>query len=476
VGEVDATIQTTRTAVVYVTLSGADYRLAHDASHTAALLWDRAVDWVHDEWRQGRSPGKYDIQNFLTSLPRQERPLHSHTTETISHDLHEAIETSRTNKSNGMKVRAPWRHKNYRPLSFSKGFGWRVTPKGKLALSLGRGRPRLLLEMPEIYDSATGQRVSPELWGELQLCWDRDNRRWSLHIPYGTSRPAPALDAGNVTAVDEGIINSMALATWVDDSTIDVTIINGREGRAMKRLRNKSVGSLQKKIERAKEGSKRHRKLVAAKKRAQGRAKDRLQDFDHQVSHLAAEHIISHKTGRLVYGDVRGIEQKSRQKRRSNRRHRQQLSQWSRGRQERYTNEKTNLKGDHVPEERSTKTCPKCLTHNHPNGRYYRCKNPECGFTCHRDAVGAVNILQRVVHGDYTPIGAGTQVRVTYLRAVERWAPRQRKAHSDVQRRKARALSSAQNRASAESHLPSELAEAKSSSSSKELGQLAAVA
>jgi putative transposase len=326
--------------------------------------------------------------------------------------------------------------------------------------------------MPEISGPATGQQVPPELWGEIHLCWDRDNRRWSLHVPYETSLPAPAPGACNVTAVDEGIISSMALATWADDSTIDVTIINGREGRAIKRLRNKSVGSLQKNIERTKKGSRRHRKLLAAKKRAQGKAKDRLGDFDHQVSHLAARHVIANKTGRLVYGDVRGIEQKAKQKRSANRRHRQQLSQWGRGRQERCTNEKTGLGGDHVTEDGSTKTCPKCLTHNRPAGRYYRCDNPGCGFTCQRDAVGAVNILQRAVHGDYTPIGTGTEIRAMYLRAVESRSPRQRKAHS----RKARALSSAQNRALVGLHLPSKLAEAKSSTGSKELGQLAVVA
>jgi hypothetical protein len=225
-----------------------------------------------------------------------------------------------------MTVRAPWRHKNYRPLSFTKGFGWRVTPKGQLALSLGRGRPRLLLDMPDVHDAATGQ-------------------------------------------------------------------------------------------------------------------------------------------------------QETKQERRANHRHRQQLSQWSRGRQESYVEEKTGLKGGHVLEDGSTKTCPMCLTHNRPAGRYYRCKDPECGFTCHRDAVGAVNILQRAVHGDYTPIGAGTQVRVTYLRAVERWSIRQRKAHGNVQRRKtARALSSAQNRALMGEIPSSKLAEAKSSTSSQEPGPLAAVA
>ena len=90
--------------------------MARDACHTAALLWDRSVDWVHDEWRQEHDPDDGDIQPFLTSLPREERPLHAHTTEITAHDLYEAIKASRENRKNGMRVRAPWRHKNYRPL------------------------------------------------------------------------------------------------------------------------------------------------------------------------------------------------------------------------------------------------------------------------------------------------------------------------------------------------------------------------
>ncbi len=112
-----------RTAIVPISLSGASYRLAHDSCYSAALLWNQAVDFVQGEWKAKRSPSKYDIQRFLNSLDRQERPLHAHTTETIAHDLHEAITTSRTNRMQGMKIRSPWRKKNYRPLSFSKGYG-----------------------------------------------------------------------------------------------------------------------------------------------------------------------------------------------------------------------------------------------------------------------------------------------------------------------------------------------------------------
>ena len=455
-----------RTAIVPVTLSGANYRRAHDAHHTAALLWDQAVDWVHAEWKAKRSPGKYDIQSFLTSIAQEQRPLHAHTTEAIAHDLHEAIKTSRTNAKNNMNVRAPWRKKNYRPLSFSKGYGWRIRPDGRLNLSLGRGRPGIVLDLPTVIDSATAVPVTHELWGEIQLCWDIDNRQFSLHIPYATEHNISTGD--NVTAIDEGIINPMALATWVDNKTIDITIINGREARAIKRQRNKSVSGLQKKLSRTKNGSNKHRRLVAAKKRVKGKARLALKDFDHQVARKAANHVKEHTTGRLVVGDVRGIEQKTKQRRRIGRHGRQQLSEWSRGVQEKYLAEKTGLELEHLNESNSSKTCPACGARNRPTGRKYRCK--ACGFLCHRDAVGAINILQKALYGDYVPIGADVKICVTYLRAVKRWSPDQSKAHHMVQCRRAnhvaaRVLSSAQNRALAGSSLPSKPKQTNSSTS-----------
>ncbi len=459
-----------RTAIVPVTLSGADYRRAHDAHHIAAGLWDQAVDWVHGEWKVKHNPGKYDIRAFLTSIPREQRPLHAHTTEAIGYDLYEAIKTSRTNRKNGMRVRSPWRKKNYRPLSFSKHFGWRIRADDKLNLSLGRAIPGIVLALPKVVDPATGELVSHELWGEIQLCWDQDNRRFSLHIPYMSRRLISAGKA--VTAIDEGIINPMALATWVDEQTIDVTIINGRDARAIKRGRNKATGSLQQKLSKTKNGSRKHRRLVAATKRTKGKARLQLRDFDHQVARKATNHVIAHKTGRLVVGDVRGIEHKTKQKRRMGCSSRQQLSQFSRGVQEKYLSEKTGLDIEHLNESWSTKTCPACAARNQPSGRYYRCK--VCNFTCHRDAVGAINILQEAIHGSYVPIGADVVIRVTYLRDEKRWSPDQRKAHHKVQCRKARALSSAQIQASTETSCKPKLAN--SSTSSLELDPLVAVA
>lgn len=58
-----------------------------------------------------------------------------------------------------------------------------------------------------------------------------------------------------------------------------------------------------------------------------------------------------------------------------------------------------------------------------------------CDFTCHRDAVGSINILQKATFGTYVPIDPATQIRVTYLRAVKRWSKGQSRAHRKVERR-----------------------------------------
>jgi len=119
----------------------------------------------------------------------------------------------------------------------------------------------------------------------------------------------------------------------------------------------------------------------------------------------------------IVVGDVRGIEQNTRQasKRLADRHQRRRLSQWDRGKLEQYLSEKTGVKPTHLDETDSSQTCPVCLTHNRPQGRKYHCKS--CDFTSHRDVVGALNIYQRAKHGNYILIDTTKQVRITYLQA-----------------------------------------------------------
>ena len=109
-------------------------------------------------------------------------------------------------------------------------------------MSLGRGRARIVLLLPTLLDPATGLDVPPADWGELRWCWDRDGRRWALHIAVPAQR-APALDPIRVMGVDEGVINPMTIGVQTLDG-FDVTVINGRHARWLGHRWNTAVARL----------------------------------------------------------------------------------------------------------------------------------------------------------------------------------------------------------------------------------------
>jgi len=427
---------TDRTAVVPVWLNRAEHVQAHEASHAAALQWNQLVQWLRSYWDENESdPGFVALRAYGDSL--KVAPLHSQSIQGIAEDMHEAVKTYRKNKAAGLRVRAPWREKKYRPVSFSRNYGWRVTPEGKLALSYGKGRERIVLDLPEFTDPLTGLMVPSSEWGEIRLCWDRQARAWALHVNYKTHAftalpRGDRLDPGTVVvSVDPGVINPVTVAVPDGAGGFDVTVVNGRSIRSIKRLRNKKVRELQKLKSRCKNGSRRHKRLVHAERRVKARAERQVSNANHHVSRITADLVrdaaIDRSTGEIrkvavVMGDVRGIEQKTRQKRRANRSLRQQLSQWSRGATDRQLEYKTGLALDYIPEQHTTKTCPACgnQRRSSPKGRAYTCTNLSCLAVFHRDAVGAVNIHSRATHADGT-IRPGTRpehIRVTYRRAL----------------------------------------------------------
>jgi len=438
---------------VPVWLGRAPHAQAHDASHAAGLLWTGLVGWLREFWQgQERDPEVQELREAALAL-RDADPalqcLHSHSVQAIVDDLVDAVGTYRKNKAAGVGARAPWREKKYRPVSFSRNYGWRVTPDGKLALSYGKGRERILLPLPEIVDPLTGLVVPPSEWGEVRLCWDRQARAWALHVNYKTHAFAALprgdrLDPGTVVvSVDPGVINPVTVAVPDGEGGFDVTVVNGRSIRSIKRLRNKKVRGLQKLKSHCKPGSRRMKKLQAAERRVKARADRQVRNANHHVSKKVANIVrdaaIDKTTGEIwpvavAMSDVRGIEQKTRQKKRANRSLRQQVSQWSRGVTDRQVEYKTGLTLDYIPEPHTTKTCPACgnQRRSSPKGRAYTCTNPSCLAVFHRDAVGAVNIHSRATDADGTirPGTDPTTVRVTYRRALPGWNTSQRETHS----------------------------------------------
>lgn len=223
--------ETWRVAVIPVRLSGADHRRAHEACHKAALLWNFLLAETRAYWGEhGSDPSDKELRHRLyEKQPDLRDGLHAHTIQGVLDGMNDAVATYRENRRQGnMDAHAPHRAKNYRPLDFTAGYGWRPTNDGKhIALSFGRNHKRILVRMPNISDPKTNAPVPVGRWGAMRLCWDSNKRQWSLHVSVPTSRP-PQGDPSNVAAIDEGIINPMSVAIETDDayeirSSTDVT-------------------------------------------------------------------------------------------------------------------------------------------------------------------------------------------------------------------------------------------------------------
>jgi phosphopantetheine adenylyltransferase len=101
------------------------------------LLCNELVAAQRKDWESvNADPSCEDLRRVMYRLDPGLLELHSHTKQAVVDDLLDAVVMSRTNRKAGLRVRAPHRLKGYRPLSFTRNFGWRVTPHGRLGLSL----------------------------------------------------------------------------------------------------------------------------------------------------------------------------------------------------------------------------------------------------------------------------------------------------------------------------------------------------
>src|SRR5258708_16233087 len=102
-----------------------------------------------------------------------------------------------------------------------------------------------------------------------------------------------------------------------------------------------------------------------------------------------------HREGveKLVIGDVRTIRHGLDKGSKTN----QKLHQWSFGSIRHKLTYKAERLGMQVvlqEEHHTSKTCPVCghRRKSKPKGRVFHCTNPKCGWTGHRDGVGAMHI------------------------------------------------------------------------------------
>ncbi len=372
-------------------LTNKQITLARDLQREAAKVWNatctvhRTIYIRHHCWL-----GEGAMKAFV----KGKYGIHSQSAQAVVETYFECCERTKALREQGYTDwRYPYRKKyfftvTWKPLGIAR-------KERVLTLSNGRGRESLVIKLP--------QRLSGAVIKLVQLIWHR-NQYW-LHVT--VEKPALQKVRGNVTAaIDPGEIHA---ATITDGK--EALVINGRMLRSLHRLRNKVLRKFQKAISKTKKGSKRRKKLLAAKYRFLNNIERRIEHIIHTISAVIAKWCSERNVKTVYIGNPDGVQKKDR-----GRKHNQRMSQWAFGELRRMLEYKLKRHGIKLipkDERGTTGTCPVCSEYTRQTGRIYKCG--KCGFTGpHRDVVGASGILDKSVNGNFTK-GRKIPEKVKYM-------------------------------------------------------------
>ena len=285
-------------------------------------------------------------------------------------------------KSGGIeKPKPPYKKKNYMTTRWLKSaitfldgslFGKRVL------LSMAQGKPKVEVQLPSNFNMSEAEHIAT-----IDLVYNYG--QWELHFSYRYKVEKTETGEG-VVGVDIGEIHPMV----THDGT-DTHIYNGRYIRSLYRLRNKVLSEFSHSISRCKRHSKRCWKLTRRKWKRIKKIDNQIKDALHKHTSKFLKYCKDKGIGTIVIGDLTGIRENIDYGKHAN----QKLHQWAFGKITSLITYKAKVLGIKVvqiDEAYTSQTCPNCGNKKKPNNREYNCN---CGFTYHRDGVGAINILRK---------------------------------------------------------------------------------
>jgi putative transposase len=336
--------------------------------------------------------------------------LHAHRRDAAQQGFYDACKVARIQQQMGLDMHHPHRRKFYRTTTW-KNTAIRVR-EGVMLLARARSLEPVHVALPPNL-----QGLREGAYKQVELVWDCASRRYHWHVTMEDgAEPAPA-PGNTIVAVDLGEIHPAALTDGQE-----AVVITARRLRAARQYTVKRVAELQAKLAGKHKGSRRWKKLQARKQHFLAQQQKRTRDIEHKVSRAVVDWAKERKAGTLAIGDVRDVADGKRLGAKSQ----QKIGLWSHGTVRKYITYKATAAGiavELIDEHDTSKTCPHCEHQYKPRGRVYRC--PTCGLVAHRDAVGAVNILSRKVHGKLAKILPPPLTATTYRYPA--WVSRQGK-------------------------------------------------
>jgi putative transposase len=387
-------MQETTVFTYRMSLSSTDWAKASAARRAAGDLWTRLVK-IHRFCRKRHWPWPTEAQRKAHFKRRF--PLHSQTVQALIEKFCATIDGVRTKRQHGDKTaRYPFRTRRYFNPIF-KGQALKVQSQ-HLLLPLGRGRESIRVRLPK---RPPGRIVQAELgYGVLYLTITRE-------MP--DSLPA---NSGQAGGLDIGVIQ----VGVVTDGQAALAI-SGRGLRSVKQGRAKAQATLRQKRARTKPGSRRRKRLNRARHRISAQVERVTRNALHHVANQIVAFCVQQQITVLYAGDLGTLNDKKRHRR--SRRTNQEVGTLEFGQLEQSLAYKLRRHGIAlviISEAYTSQTCPHCGHLNKVAGRTYHCR--ACDYRAHRDGVGAVNILNKGMHGEIRPGTILVPERITYRRPV----------------------------------------------------------
>jgi putative transposase len=354
-----------------------------ELAHACGELYSKTVVFF---WRTVRHKDLWLKEKHLKRLFTS-NALHAHTADACVEAFFASLKSWRERRKTDPTSKPPRKRKWYFRVEYKRSA--MSLKDGQLRLSNGKGNAPLVLDWPW------------ELPKTVVVHWT--GTQYEAIATYqveAQSQPTGTKIAG----IDLGEIH-MAVS---HDGTA-THLLNGRMLRAKRQYRNKLIEHLDKKISRRKKGSRRRKKLIRSKQKHLGKLKNQIKDVEHKQTTRLVSTLYQAGVQTVVIGDVRHIRQDLDVGHTNN----QKLHQWSHGSVRHMLTYKAQRRGMQVAlqeESYTSKTCPSCghRRKSAVQGRVFHCTNKRCGFTYHRDGVGAINIRAKYlaslpVVGDMAP-------------------------------------------------------------------------
>jgi putative transposase len=367
--------------------------IINSTSIESARLYNLVKDTHTNEYK---SKKVWITENEMMTLCKRGFNLHSQTIQAIIQKFYVNLSETTTHRKNGNKrIKYPYKDKKYWVIPFKasaiKVFGNRVR------LSLGNGRKPIWLSLPDTIDKPN----------TAEIVYKRG--KYHLHYTIEVSI-SPLKTDGVIAGADPGIVHTAAVTDGVNS-----IVVNGRELRAIRKYRNKTLGILSHKQSKCVKYSPRWKTLQKAKLNILDKSDNKIKDILHKSSRLVANFCNNNSVKTLYIGESNGIRDKD-----CGRVHNQRLSNWEIGQHFKYVSYKCLEIGTDVKkkeESNSSSICPACGRKVSPSCRIFKCS---CGFVFHRDVVGSLNIRSIGIHGVIRSSDVSLLKTPMYLRPLQK--------------------------------------------------------